>query len=158
MAAPPKDHTMLFNPIKGELKDLSTIPDEMFSQKMMGEGLVIDPSEGVVRAPCDGVVGTIFKTNHAVAIACDNGAEVLIHVGIDTVKMNGEGFKGLVKNGDRVKTGDKLIEFDLQLVKAKAKSHLTPFVVTNSADLSEVKLLKTSGVNSHNTAIIQVRK
>jgi glucose-specific phosphotransferase system IIA component len=104
------------------------------------------------------VVATIFKTNHAVAIAADNGAEVLIHVGIDTVKMNGEGFKGLVKNGDRIKTGDKLIKFDLALVKAKAKSHLTPFVVTNSADLKEVSILKTSGVTPLNTAIIQVRK
>lgn len=158
MLIPSNDHTHLFNPIKGELKELSVVPDEMFSQKMMGEGLVIDPSEGIVYSPCDGVIGTIFKTNHAVAIACDNGAEVLIHVGIDTVKMNGEGFKGLVKNGDRVKAGDKLIEFDLALVKAKAKSHLTPFVVTNSADLNEVKLLKTNGVNSLNTAIIQVRK
>lgn len=158
MAAPPKDHSILFTPIKGEVKDLSTVPDEMFSQKMMGEGLVIDPSEGVVYSPCDGVVGTIFKTNHAIAIACDNGAEVLIHVGIDTVKMNGEGFKGLVKNGDRVKAGDKLIEFDLALVKAKAKSHLTPFVVTNSADLKEVVLLKSSGHNSTNAALIQVRK
>ncbi len=152
------DQSFLMNPIKGEIKDLSTVPDDMFSQKMMGEGVVIDPSEGMVYAPCDGVVATIFKTNHAVAIAADNGAEILIHVGIDTVKMNGEGFKGLVKNGDRVKAGDKLIEFDLALVKAKAKSHLTPFVVTNSADLKEVNILKTSGVTSLNTAIIQVRK
>lgn len=153
-----RDQSFLLNPIKGEIKDLSTVPDEMFSQKMMGEGVVIDPSEGIVYAPCDGVVATIFKTNHAVAIAADNGAEVLIHVGIDTVKMNGEGFKGLVKNGDRVKAGDKLIEFDLILVKAKAKSHLTPFVVTNSADLKEVNILKTSGVTPLNAAIIQVRK
>lgn len=153
-----KDQSILLNPIQGEIKDLSQVPDEMFSQKMMGDGVVIDPSEGVVYAPCDGVIATIFKTNHAVAIAADNGAEVLIHVGIDTVKMNGEGFKGLVKNGDRVKAGDKLIEFDLALVKARAKSHLTPFVVTNSADLSEVKILKTSGVTPVNAALIQVRK
>ncbi len=152
------DKSVLLNPIKGEIKDLSTVPDEMFSQKMMGEGVVIDPSEGMVYSPCDGVIGTIFKTNHAVAIAADNGAEVLIHVGIDTVKMNGEGFKGLVKNGDKVKAGQPLIEFDLALVKAKAKSHLTPFVVTNSADLSEVKILKTTGVAPLNTSIIQIRK
>lgn len=152
------DQSLLLNPIKGEIKDLSTVPDEMFSQKMMGEGVVIDPSEGMVYSPCDGVIGTIFKTNHAVAIAADNGAEVLIHVGIDTVKMNGEGFKGLVKNGDKVKAGQPLIEFDLALVKAKAKSHLTPFVVTNSADLSEVKILKTTGVAPLNTSIIQIRK
>lgn len=154
----PKDNSILVNPIKGEIKDLSAVPDEMFSQKMMGEGVCIDPSEGIVYSPCDGVVATIFKTNHAIAIAADNGSEVLIHVGIDTVKMNGEGFKGLVKNGDHVKTGQPLIEFDLALVKAKAKSHLTPFVVTNSADLDEVKILKTSGVAPVNASLIQIRK
>lgn len=158
MKTGPKNSNHLFNPIKGEIQDLSTVPDETFSQKMMGEGVVINPAEGAVYSPCDGIVGTIFKTNHAVAIACDNGAEVLIHVGIDTVKMNGEGFKGLVKNGDRVKAGDKLIEFDLELVKAKAKSHLTPFVVTNSADLQEVKILKTSGAHTLGTPIIEIRK
>lgn len=152
------DSSSLLNPIKGEILDLSQVPDELFSQKMMGDGVVIDPSEGCVYAPCDGVVATIFRTNHAIAIAADNGAEVLIHIGIDTVKMNGEGFKGLVKNGDRIKAGDKLIEFDLALVKARAKSHLTPFVVTNSADLKEVKILKTSGVASLSTTLIQVRK
>ena len=124
----------------------------------MGDGIAIDPVEGIVYAPCDGVIGTIFKTNHAVAIAADNGAEILIHVGIDTVKMNGEGFKGLVKTGDRIKAGDKLIEFDLKLVKEKAKSQLTPVVITNSADLKEVILLKTTGQHSTKTAIIQVRK
>ncbi len=124
----------------------------------MGEGVVIDPSEGMVYAPCDGVIGTIFKTAHAVAIAADNGAEILIHVGIDTVKMNGEGFKALVKNGDRVKAGDRLIEFDLDLIKARTKSHLTPFVVTNSGELKEVKILKTSGAQSLNTAIMEIRK
>jgi glucose PTS system EIICBA or EIICB component len=158
MKTPQKKNTNLFNPIKGEILDLSAVPDEMFSQKMMGEGVVINPSEGIVYAPCDGVIGTIFKTNHAVAIAADNGAEVLIHVGIDTVKMNGEGFKGFVKNGDRVKTGDKLIEFDLAMVKAQAKSHLTPYVVTNSADLQEVKIIKTRGMQTLNTAIIEIRK
>jgi glucose PTS system EIICBA or EIICB component len=158
MKTGPKDDSMIMNPIKGEIKDLSTVPDEMFSQKMMGEGVVIDPADGFVYAPCDGVVATIFKTNHAVAIAADNGAEILIHIGIDTVKMNGEGFKGLVKNGDRVRAGQALIEFDLALVKARAKSHLTPFVITNSADMKEVKILKTSGVAPLNAAIIQIRK
>lgn len=158
MKTGPKNSNYLLNPMKGEIQDLSTVPDETFSQKMMGEGVVINPAEGTVYSPCDGIVGTIFKTNHAVAIACDNGAEVLIHVGIDTVKMNGEGFKGLVKNGDRVKAGDKLIEFDLELVKEKAKSHLTPFVVTNSADLQEVKILEIRGAHSLSTPIIEIRK
>jgi glucose-specific phosphotransferase system IIA component len=158
ISGPKVNETHILLPINGTIMDISQVPDEMFSQKMMGDGIAIDPTEGVVYAPCDGVIGTIFKTNHAVAIAGDNGAEILIHVGIDTVKMNGEGFKGLVKAGDRIKTGDKLIEFDLKLVKEKAKSHITPVVITNSADLKEVNLLKTTGQHSIRTAIIQVRK
>jgi glucose-specific phosphotransferase system IIA component len=154
---PKVDESILLSPIKGQIRSLAEVPDEMFSQKMMGEGIAIDPFDGVVYSPCNGVIGTIFKTNHAVAIAADNGAEILIHIGIDTVKMNGEGFKGLVKNGDVVKRGDKLIEFDLNLVKSKAKSHLTPVVVTNSADLKEVILLKTNGATSQDSAIIQIR-
>jgi glucose-specific phosphotransferase system IIA component len=155
---PTFDESILLSPMRGEIKLLSEVPDEMFSQKMMGDGIAFDPIDGIVYSPCDGVVGTIFKTNHAVAIAADNGAEILIHIGIDTVKMNGEGFKGLVKNGDVVKKGDKLIEFDLNLVKARAKSHLTPVVVTNTTELKEVLLLKTNGITSLDSAIIQIRK
>lgn len=157
-SGPLLDPGVLVAPLKGEIKDLSTIPDDVFSKKVMGEGIVIDPTEGIVYSPCDGVIGTIFRTNHAVAIAADNGAEVLIHIGIDTVKMNGEGFKSFVKNGDRVKIGDPLIEFDLALVKSKAKSHLTPVVITNTSDLAEVKVLKTSGRAALNLGIIQIRK
>lgn len=153
-----KEDADLFAPIKGNIQELSSTPDEMFSQKMMGDGVVIDPADGKVYSPCDGVVATIFKTNHAVAIAADNGAEVLIHIGIDTVKMNGEGFKAHVKNGDKVKVGQLLIEFDLELVKAKAKSHLTPFVVTNSADLKQVTILKSSGQSQLNAPLIKIRK
>jgi glucose-specific phosphotransferase system IIA component len=149
--------SLIFSPIKGDLMSLSSVPDEMFSQNMMGQGVAIHPSEGVVYAPCSGVVVTIFKTHHAVAILCDNGAELLIHVGIDTVKLNGEGFKGFVKNGDHVKTGDKLIEFDLNFIKSKATSILTPVVVTNSLDLKEVKLLKDEGPTSIDTPILEIR-
>jgi PTS system glucose-specific IIC component len=130
----------------------------MFSQKMMGEGIAIDPSNGKVFSPCDGVIGMIFKTNHAVAIAADNGAELLIHVGIDTVKMNGVGFKGHVKNGDKVKKGQLLIEFDLEKVKKEAKSHITPIVITNSADLASVTILKNSGKADLTSAILEIRK
>lgn len=141
--------SVLSCPIKGKILELSQVPDEMFSQGMMGSGYAIDPVEGKVYAPCDGVVATIFKTNHAVAIAADNGAEVLIHIGIDTVKMNGEGFKAHVKNGDRIKERQLLIEFDLDLIKARAKSHITPVVVTNSSELNNVTI---------NSSTISIRK
>ncbi len=160
MASPntfnPSNNGDLFSPINGKMIPLAEVPDELFSQGMMGQGIAIDPAEGKVYSPCDGVIGTIFKTNHAVAIAADNGAEVLVHVGIDTVKMNGEGFKGHVKNGDRVQKGQLLLEFDLDLIKSKAKSHLTPVVITNSADLKEISISKMHTVNL-NSAIINIR-
>ncbi|HXH32399.1 MAG TPA: glucose PTS transporter subunit IIA [Bacteriovoracaceae bacterium] len=158
MKVPVKDQSFINSPLRGELLDLSLVPDEMFSKKMLGDGVCIDPKEGIVYAPCDGVIGMIFKTNHAVAISADNGADILIHIGIDTVKMNGEGFKGLVATGDRVKAGDPLIEFDLALVKLRAKSHLTPVVVTNSAELGRCFILKSDGVVTPATALFKIRK
>lgn len=154
----PVDNSILLSPMKGNLINLSDVPDEMFSQKMMGEGVAYDPTEGKVYSPCNGKVAMIFKTNHAVSIEADNGAEVLIHVGIDTVKMNGEGFKGLVKAGDSVKKGQVLIEFDLGKVKREAKSHITPFVITNSADLKGVKILKSPQKIDALESVIQINR
>jgi glucose PTS system EIICBA or EIICB component len=151
------DISTLTSPMTGEVMDLSRVPDEMFSQKMMGDGVAIDPKEGKVYSPCDGTVASIFNTNHAVAIAASNGAEVLIHVGIDTVKMKGEGFKGLVKNGDIVKRGQLLIEFDLERVKREAKSHITPFIITNSGDLKGIDLRMTQGQIQAQSPLIQIR-
>lgn len=143
----------LRSPMKGTVIALDQVPDEMFAQLMMGQGIAIDPSEGKVYAPCAGIVTTIFNTNHAVAITDDQGVEILIHVGIDTVKMKGEGFKGLVKNGQRIQTGDLLIEFDLALVKQRAKSHITPVVITNSADLKSVQVVAQGSVTTANTLL-----
>lgn len=146
----------LLSPLKGDVISLSEVPDEMFSQLMMGEGVAIDPVDGNVFSPCSGTVTTIFNTNHAVAITTDEGIEILIHVGIDTVKMKGEGFKGHVVSGQRINSGDLLIEFDLNLVKAKAKSHLTPVVITNSADLKNVSVAVTGSVN-HKELLLKVK-
>jgi glucose-specific phosphotransferase system IIA component len=147
----------LYSPIKGKMLPLSSVPDELFSQEMMGKGFAIDPTEGKVYSPCDGIVGSIFKTNHAVAIAADSGPEVLIHIGIDTVKMNGEGFKSFIKNGDSIKKGQLLIEFDLDLIKSRAKSHITPIVITNSDELREVSVQSYELINN-STPIIKIRK
>jgi glucose-specific phosphotransferase system IIA component len=148
---------LLTSPLKGRILALKDVPDEMFSQGMMGEGIAIDPSEGKVYSPCNGSVATIFKTNHAVALLANNGAEVLVHIGIDTVKMNGEGFKAHVKNGDIVQQGQLLIEFDLDLVKARAKSHITPVVITNSADLKGLILQNNSGSTEARSPLFTLR-
>ncbi len=132
MRGSPADATkQILSPLKGVVLSLSEIPDATFQEEMMGKTIAIRPTSGVVVAPFDGEVATLFHTRHAIGLIGPDGVEVLIHVGIDTVKMNGEGFKAFVKNGDRVTRGQKLIEFDLSLVERSAKSIITPVVVTN---------------------------
>lgn len=138
-------------PLWGKIVDLSEVPDETFSQKILGDGFAIEPQSSVVKAPCNAEVMHMFPTGHAVALKTDQGVEILIHVGIDTVKMKGEGFKSFVKTGDYVKAGDKLIEFDLDLVKAKAKSTLTPVIITNMDSVKNLTVQKDS-----KTAVLQV--
>jgi glucose-specific phosphotransferase system IIA component len=130
-------------PIKGKVVALNEIPDETFSAEIMGSTVGILPSEGIVYSPFDGEVATLFHTNHALGLISKDGVELLIHVGIDTVKMGGNGFKAFVKTGDKVTKGQKLLEFDLALVKAQAKSIISPIVVTNP---DQVKgLVKSQG-------------
>lgn len=127
-----KPSSSFITPIEGEILAIEATPDETFSQKILGEGYLIKPTKGVVVAPFDAEVMHFFPTKHAIALKNADEVEVLIHVGIDTVKMEGKGFKGFVNIGDQVKQGQKLIEFDLNLIKAEAKSELTPVVFTNS--------------------------
>lgn len=121
-------------PLKGRVLPLSEVPDKTFAEKILGDGLAIEPTDGLVTAPFDATVTQIFKTGHAIGLNGPEGVELLIHVGIDTVKMGGQGFKALVKNGDQVRQGDPLIEFDLNLIRSKAPSIITPVVITNSAE------------------------
>lgn len=127
-----KPKTSFISPIEGEILSIESTPDETFSQKVLGDGYLIRPSKGIVVAPFDAEVMHFFPTKHAIALKNSDDIEVLIHVGIDTVKMNGKGFKGFVDIGDKVKQGQKLIEFDLALIKTEAKSDLTPVVFTNA--------------------------
>lgn len=138
--APKASGTFISSPISGELMTLAQVPDDTFASKVLGDGFAIKPSEGVVYAPVDGKIAQLFRTNHAVGILTDEGLEVLIHVGIDTVKMNGQGFNAFVKKGDVVLRGQKLLEFDLDLVRAQAKSDITPIVITNMDKVSGLKL------------------
>lgn len=124
-------------PIKGRLMDISEVPDVVFSQKMVGDGMAIEPSEGKVTAPIDGIVLQVLDSKHAIALKSKEGVELLIHIGIDTVEMKGEGFEVMVSAGDKVKVGDLLIVFDLEKVKEKAKSTITPIVITNMEVLAD---------------------
>lgn len=119
-------------PLTGEVKNIEEVPDPVFAGRMMGNGVAIDPTEGVVVSPVDGEIVQLFHTKHAVGIKSKNGAEILIHVGLETVTMAGEGFEAHVAEGQTVKVGDKLISFDLELIREKAKSTITPIVITNT--------------------------
>lgn len=151
VAAPLKNLKALTmrSPLVGKIINIADVPDATFAQKILGDGVAVEPTEGILYAPVDGEVAQLFHTNHALGIKAENGSEVLLHVGIDTVKMNGEGFKAYVKVGDTVKAGDKLIEFDLNLIREKAKSEITPFVITNMHDVSHVEILASGSVNQN---------
>ncbi|WP_338471613.1 PTS system trehalose-specific EIIBC component [Niallia sp. XMNu-256] len=121
----------IFAPLSGKVTPLESVPDPTFSGKMMGDGIAIEPTDGKVVSPVDGEVILTFPTKHAVGLRSKSGIELLIHIGIETVTMNGEGFEVHVKQGEHVKVGDPLVTFDLQLIKEKAASHITPIIVTN---------------------------
>ncbi|MGL5540800.1 MAG: PTS sugar transporter subunit IIA [Erysipelotrichaceae bacterium] len=118
-------------PMSGDVQPIEKTPDDAFAQKMMGDGMVIFPTAGEVFAPTNASVEFVFPTKHAIGLKTESGLEYLIHVGIDTVQMNGEGFETFVEAGQQVKAGDLLLKFDLALVSEKAKSTATPLVITN---------------------------
>lgn len=130
---------LLRAPLSGKLLPLSQVPDQAFSQKIMGDGFAIDPTDGKVLSPVDATVVQIFRTGHAIGLETDNGVEILIHVGIDTVKLNGKGFTALVQNGQRVKAGQELISFDLEMIKGVAPSMITPIVFTNMERVASIQ-------------------
>jgi PTS system N-acetylglucosamine-specific IIC component len=122
----------LRQPVEGKVVPLSAVPDATFAQEIMGPGLAIEPTGSTVVAPADGTVGATFETSHAVALVLDDGTEVLIHVGIDTVEMKGDGFRTLVEKGARVTAGTPLLEFDLQKIAAAGHPAVTPVIVLNN--------------------------
>ncbi|WP_234123774.1 sucrose-specific PTS transporter subunit IIBC [Clostridium hydrogenum] len=139
---------MLAAPVSGKIVSLKDVPDQTFSDELLGKGAAVDPVDGVVVSPVEGTIVHLFETKHAVAIKTESGMEILIHIGIDTVKMNGEGFEGFVNDGDIVKKGQKLVEFDLELVKEKAVSTITMVIVTNSDDMKFVKTEKSGQIKN----------
>jgi PTS system beta-glucosides-specific IIC component len=128
----------IVTPIQGEILPLSEIKDSAFYEGLLGQGFGIEPSEGKVFAPCDGTIMTLFPTKHAIGLISDNGAEVLIHVGLDTVKLDGQYFESHVEKGQHVKQGELLLSFDIAAIKAAGFSVQTPVVITNTQDYVDV--------------------
>jgi PTS system beta-glucosides-specific IIC component len=129
---------VVMSPLKGEVKPLSEVKDEAFSKGALGKGIAIEPTEGKVISPVDGVLTTLFPTGHALGITSDNGAEILIHIGMDTVQLEGKHFMPKAKQGDIVKAGDVLLEFDIKAIKAEGYSVITPVLITNSDNYLDV--------------------
>ena len=144
-------------PLSGEIVNIEDVPDVVFAEKIVGDGIAIKPTGNKMVAPVDGTIGKFFETNHAFSIVSDSGVELFVHFGIDTVELKGEGFKRIAEEGQRVKVGDTVIEFDLPLLEEKAKSTLTPVVISNMDEIKE--LIKLSGsVTVGETPVIRIKK
>lgn len=142
-------------PVSGETVDLIDLPDQVFAGKMVGDGVAFKPDQGVLFAPVDGEIVQVFPTKHAIGLRTEAGLEVLIHIGLDTVELKGEGFKSFIQNNQRVKAGDKLMEFDLDFIAGQGKSILTPLIITNMAAVKELKLYH--GKVTPETTVMEVK-
>ena len=126
-------------PVKGKVIPLNQVPDSVFAQKMMGEGFAVELTDGKVVAPFDGEVIMTFPTKHAYGLKrAGDGVEILMHIGMDTVELEGQGFETFVKQGDQVKAGDLLVRFDIEAIKAAGYSVITPIVITNTEHFADV--------------------
>ncbi|NWQ43579.1 PTS transporter subunit EIIC [Bacillus sp. EB106-08-02-XG196] len=145
-------------PLKGELKPITEVPDQVFAGKMMGDGFAIVPVEGTIVSPVNGKIVNLFPTKHAIGILSDTGREILIHVGIDTVNLKGQGFETLVAENDVVEQGQPLLKVDLDYIKEHATSIITPIVFTNLAEGEKVVIEKPGQVDLKQTGIIKITK
>ncbi|MBO0537066.1 PTS glucose transporter subunit IIA [Clostridium botulinum] len=141
--------------LSGKMISINKVPDEVFSSKIMGDGLAIIPTTSIVKSPADGEITVVMEeSKYAVGIKFENGVEALIHVGIDTVSMNGEGFKIFVKTGDSVKEGQDLIMFDEELIKNRGLSTYTMLVITNSSEYPNMVIETEKEVKEKESVII----
>ena len=150
VAPTPKEiqQEIIASPLIGNIVPLDQVPDQVFASGAMGKGIAIDPTDGVVVAPAKATVNLVFPTGHAIGLTTENGAELLIHIGMDTVSLAGKGFKTYVEAGDVVEAGQKLIEFDLATIRDAKLPVITPVIVTNTADFDDVLTTKEARVNT----------
>lgn len=143
-----RETIIIASPMTGTADKIENAPDEAFSGKMMGDGAVVTPSEPIVMSPADGVVSFVFDTKHALGIHTDSGLDIIVHVGIDTVKLNGKGFEVYVKGGDRVKKGDNLIKLDLKYLNQNAPSMASPVLCTEMKENQRIRLLNKGNIHA----------
>ncbi|MDQ7086134.1 MAG: PTS glucose transporter subunit IIA [Sulfurovum sp.] len=128
----------IYAPVDGEIVTLESVNDEVFSQKMLGDGVAILPMSNEFTAPIEGVVSKIFASNHAYSIKSDKDLEVMVHIGLETVSLNGQGFVRIANEGDRVKVGDVIIQVDLAYLRTVVKDMITPIVILEQSDVSSI--------------------
>ncbi|MDT2816789.1 beta-glucoside-specific PTS transporter subunit IIABC [Vagococcus lutrae] len=146
----------VFSPIEGKVLPLSEAKDGAFSDGIMGKGVVIEPTSGEVVAPFDGTVMTLFPTNHAIGLISETGTEVLIHIGIDTVQLEGKGFEAFVKQGDIVKMGQKLVQFDIDTITSEGYNTQVPIIITNTPDFADIIPVSQPAVKRNDLLITTV--
>lgn len=151
-----KEAEKILAPVEGEAIPVTEVPDPTFAEEMLGKGAAIHPAKGRVVAPADGQVVVMFPTGHAVSIRTSEGAEILIHVGLDTVNLEGKYFTTHVKEGDTVKAGDLLVEFDKEAIEAAGYKMITPVVICNSDEYAEVK--KHSGAVKEGDVLLELKR
>lgn len=154
-AAPKEGRLMAIQ--SGKTVPVEEVPDPVFSQKMLGDGVALIPEEGKIYSPVNGKIVSLIPSKHAYGIEAEEGAEVLIHIGLETVALNGEGFTCHVKEDQTVKAGDLLAEVDLELLKEKGYNTITPILITNMDDVREVKMT-TGPVTAKETVMITYKK
>ncbi len=126
-------------PVDGEIVAIESVNDEVFSKKLVGDGVAIIPVTNIFTAPIDGTISKIFSTNHAYSIKSEKDLEVMVHIGLDTVDLNGAGFERLAKEGDKVKAGDEIIRVDLDALREHAKDIITPIIISDESDVKEIE-------------------
>ncbi len=152
------DDTVLYSPLTGKAVPLDSVPDDVFSKRMLGDGVAIEPTDGKLYAPCDGTVETVFDTRHAVNLKGTGGCEILLHIGIDTVKLNGKYFVAHVNSGQSVKRGDLLLSFDIKGIKNEGYKLTSPMVICNSDEYAEIKVLAEGNVTRGRDVLRLIKK
>lgn len=149
-----KDNTAkLYAPVAGKAVAITQVPDPTFAEKMLGDGIAIEPTDGKIVAPCDATVDMMFDTGHAVSLVADNGAEILIHIGLETVGLKGEPFTIHAKNGQKVHKGDLLIEADLDAIRAAGLNTITPMLICNTDAFPTFRTHVGTGVGTEDVVI-----
>jgi len=150
----PSSNTIdMIAPISGEIVAIEDVPDVVFAEKIVGDGIAIRPTGNKMVAPCDGEIGKIFETNHAFSLESDSGIELFVHFGIDTVELKGQGFTRIAQEGQKVKAGETIIEFDLEFLTKNAKSILTPVVISNMDEIKELQKMSGTVVVGTDTVL-----